>query len=172
MDRRPGHRVLDVFGRHLDLVAGSNTRDIREVRFVAHVRGPVQRRERLAEDRPWSARVPDDHRAERPALRVARAIVQERRRDAVPLVDGGGPVRVQAEMESRDVQLAVLSGLDPPGPSALAVAEGRPAVHVAWAADLAAARDHDAALDVPGWRLLGGPELGSLPSRRSPRQGG
>src|SRR5207302_10242528 len=119
---------------------------------------------------PGSARVPDDHPGERRTLRVARALVHERRRHAVALVDRGRPVRVQAEVQSGDVQLAVLSGLDPPGPSALAVAEGRPAIHVAWAADLAVARDHDAALDVPGWRLLGGHELGSLTSWRSRRR--
>src|SRR3989442_7773001 len=48
------------------------------------------------------------------------------------------------------IQVTLFVRLDPPRPPALAVAESRPAIHVAWAAHFAATRDDDAPLDVPG----------------------
>src|SRR4051812_15549641 len=96
---------------------------------------------RRAEDAPGPAGVAAYERDERLSLGFVGALVVEGDCLAAALVDRARPVGEDRAGETVEGRVAVVPALDPPCPAAFALSGGRAAVHVAWTAVVAVARD-------------------------------
>src|SRR5437879_13927840 len=101
MDRLPGDGSSEVRQLGRDCASGRNARQFRfGIHLVVHETRSVKLVEGLTKDRPRTSGVPLQELAQGSALRSVSAVVDERRRDPISLMNRRGPVAVQTNVET------------------------------------------------------------------------
>src|SRR5688572_29349225 len=121
-DRIPDRAAFD-----LDVLAAPHAcLDAIEGEVVRNGVGPVHLRPRPAEDLPRPPDLSSEERFNRPALRGIRALIDQDQRLAVALMDRAGPIDVDGEVQSIQLDPVIGAVLDVPRPASFALSGGRP----------------------------------------------
>src|SRR5437867_1833274 len=145
-----GDGIPDRAAFDLDVLAALHARlDAVEREIVGRGGRSMHLRPGPAHHRPRSSHLAPEKHLDRRALGGSCALIDQNDGLAVALVDRAGPVRVDREAQTVQLDVAGRALFDMPRPTSFAFAGRRSRIEVARTAPVAVARDEDVSVEVP-----------------------